>query len=91
MRQGQRLRVAGVCVELKQEKEFAISGKQKDSVREETNAVSGTTVMSVQNRHQKPLLPLTHQQQEVEVRQEEGASEARVRLGRPIYSRARTS
>ena len=37
---------------LKEEKEFAISGKQKGSAREETNAVSGTTVMSVQNRHQ---------------------------------------
>ena len=32
-------------------KEFAISAKQKDSVREETNAVSGTKVMIVQNRH----------------------------------------
>ena len=32
---------------LKEDKEFAISGEQEDSVREETNAVSGTTVMSV--------------------------------------------
>ena len=31
---------------------------KKGSVREETNAVSGTTVMSVQNEHQKPLHPL---------------------------------
>ena len=38
---------------LKEEKEFAISRKRKDSVREETNAVSGTTVMSVQNQHKK--------------------------------------
>ena len=30
----------------KEEKQFAISGKQKDSAREETNAVSGTSVMS---------------------------------------------
>ena len=30
---------------LRVEEEFAISGKQKRSVREETNAVSGTTVM----------------------------------------------
>ena len=42
---------------LKEEKEFAISGKQKGSVRVETNAVSGTTVMNVQNRHQKPRHP----------------------------------
>ena len=40
------------------EKEFAISGMQKGSVREETTAVSGTTVMSVQNRHRKPLHPI---------------------------------
>ena len=76
---------------LKEDKEFAISGKQKDNVREETNAVSGTTVMSVQNRHQKPFHPLSHQHQEVEVRREKGFSEAGVRLGRPIDSRAKTS
>ena len=58
-----------VGVVLKDEKEFATSGKQKDSGREETNAVSGTTLMSVQNRHRKPLHPLSHQHQEVEVRQ----------------------
>ena len=73
---------------LNEDKKFAISGKQKDSVREETNAVSGTTVMSVQNRHQNPLHPLSHQHQEVEVRRERGASEAGVRLRRPIDSRA---
>ena len=41
---------------------------KKGSVREETSAVSGTTGMSVQNRHQKPLHPPSHQQKEVEVR-----------------------
>ena len=64
---------------------------KKGSVREETNAVSGTTVMNVQNRHQKPLHPLSHQHQEVEVRRAKGASEARVRLGRAIDSSAKTS
>ena len=68
---------------LKEEKEFAISGQQKVSVRGETNAVSGMRVMIVQNRHQKPLHPLSHQHQEAEVRREKGASEAGVRLGRP--------
>ena len=34
-------------VVLKEDTEFAISGKQKGSVREETDAVFGTTVMSV--------------------------------------------
>ena len=38
---------------LKEEKEFAISGKQKDSVREETNAVSGTKDTNAQDRHKK--------------------------------------
>ena len=76
---------------LKGDKEFAISGKQKDSVREETDAVSGTTIMSVRNQHQKPLHPLNLQRKEVEVRREKGTSEAGVRLGRPIDSRAETS
>ena len=67
-------------VVLKEEKEFAISGKQKDSVREETNAVSSTTVMSVRNQHQKPLHPLGLQLKELEVRQEKGISEAGVQL-----------
>ena len=40
---------------------------QQDSVREETNAVSGTTVMNVQHRQ---LHPVSHQHKEVEVRRE---------------------
>ena len=55
---------------LNEEKELAVSGKQKVSVREETNAVSGTRVMIVENQHQKSLHPLTHQHQEVEERRE---------------------
>ena len=42
---------------LKEDKESAINGKQKDCVREETNVVSGTMRMSVQNRHQKTAPP----------------------------------
>ena len=76
---------------MKEDKEFAVSGKQKGSVREETNAVSGKKVMNVQNRHQKPLDTLSHQHEEVEVRRENGASEAEARLGSPTYSRAKTS
>ena len=63
---------------LKEEKEFAVSGKQKDSVGEETSAVSGTRVTIVQNRHQKPLHFVSHEHQEVEVRREKGASEVGV-------------
>ena len=41
-------------------------------------------IMSVRNQHQKPLHPLSHQHQEVEVRRE-------IRLGRRIDSRASNS
>ena len=43
--------MTGAVVALGEEKEFAISGKQKVSVRVETNAVSDTRIMIVQNRH----------------------------------------
>ena len=66
------------------------NGKHKGSVREETNAVSSTTVMSVQNQHQKPLHLLSHQHKEAVVRREKGSSEVRVNLGSPIDSRAKT-
>ena len=59
---------------------------KKSSVREETTAVSGTTVISVQNRHQKPLHPLTHQHQEVEVRRGKRTSEVGVHLGSSLDS-----
>ena len=72
---------------LKEDKEFAISGKQKGSVREETSVVSGTTGMSVQNRHQKPLHPLSHQHKEVEVRRGRRTSGTGVHLGSSIDSR----
>ena len=92
LRQEQVSRIAGVNVVLKEDKENAINGKQKDSVREETNVVSGTMKISVRNQHQKPLHPLSHQHKEmVEVRREKETSEARVRLGRPIDSGAGTS
>ena len=76
---------------LKEEKVFVTSGKQKGSVPEETNAVSGMRVTIVQNRHQKPLQPLNHQHQEVEVRREKVPSEAEASLGSSIDSRAKTS
>ena len=58
---------------------------------EEKSEVSGTMRISVQNRHQKPLHLLGLHHQEVDVRREKGASEAGVRLGRPIDSCAKTS
>ena len=86
LRQGQWLRVAGDEVVLEGDQEFPISGKQKDSVREETNAVSGTTVMSVQNQLQKPLRPLSHHPKEVEARREKEPPEVGVHLGSSIDS-----
>ena len=50
-RQEQWSRVTGDYVALREEKEFAVSGKKKASVQGETNAVSGTRVTFVQNRH----------------------------------------
>ena len=64
---------------------------KKGSVREETNAVSGTTVVSVQNQHSKPLHLVSHKHKEVEVRREKGPSEVGVHLGRPIDTRGDTS
>ena len=49
MKQDQWLRIAGVNVVWIEDKENATNG-QKDSVREETSVVSGTTGMSMQNR-----------------------------------------
>ena len=91
LKQEQWLRIAGVNVVLKEDKENAINGEQKDSVREETNSVSGTTVVSVQNRHRKPLHPRSHQHQEVEVHRGKRTSEAGVHLGSSLVSRAETT
>ena len=55
LKQEQWSRIAGVNVVLNEDKDHAINGKRKDSVREDTNVVSGTMKISVQNRHQKPL------------------------------------
>ena len=91
LKQGQWLRVAGVKMVLKEHKENAINGKQKDSVREERSVVSGTTKISVQNRHQKPLHPLNHQHKEVEVLRGKRTSEAGVHQGSSLDSRAKTT
>ena len=47
--------------------------------------------MIVQSGHHKSLHPLSHQHKEVEVRRDEGASEAEASLGSPTDSRAKTS
>ena len=45
---------------LKEDKEFANRGQHKGNVRRETSAVSGMRVMIMhQNRHRKPLHPLS--------------------------------
>ena len=50
LKQEQWLRIAIVNVVLKEDKENVTNGEQKDSVREETSVVSGTTGMSLQSR-----------------------------------------
>ena len=66
--------------------------RKKGSVRRETSAVSGMRVTIVQDRHQKPRHPLSHQLQkhEVEVRREIETSEAESILGSSIDSRVNT-
>ena len=49
--------IAGVNLVLEKDKENAINGKQKDSVREETSEVSGTMKMSVQKPTTKTAPP----------------------------------
>ena len=90
-RQGAMVKGRRDLVALEDDKEFAGNGKQQDSAREKIVVVSDTTGKSVQNRHQKPLHPLSHQHTEVEVRREKRTSDAGVHLGRPIDSRAKTS
>ena len=51
------LRIAGINVVLKEDQENAINGKQNGSVLKEMVVVSDTMRISVQNRHQRPLLP----------------------------------
>ena len=57
LKQEQWLRIAGVIVVLNEDKESAISGKQKDSVREETSVVSGTMKIIVQKPTPKTAAP----------------------------------
>ena len=89
LKQGQWLPIAGVYVVLKEDKENAINGRPKDSVREETSVVSGAMKISVQNRHQKPLHPLNHQHKEVEVRRRKRTSEAGIHMGSSLDSRTK--
>ena len=80
LRQDQWSRVAGDYVMLKEDKENALNGKQKVSVRAETSVVSDTMEMNGGNRLQNPLHPPFHQHQDVEVRREKEVPEAAVLL-----------
>ena len=72
---------------------IASSGKKKARVRRETSAVSDMRVIIVQNRHQKPLRPLSHnpQKHEVEVCREKEMPEAEASLRNFIDRRVKTS
>ena len=74
---------------LRKDQENANNGMQEDSVREEIVAVSGTTKISVQNRHQNPLLPQNHRiKRMVEAYREERVSVAEAHLGSLLDNRA---
>ena len=64
---------------LKEDKAFVTSGKEKASVRKETNAVSGMRVTIV-HRNENPMPPhlLSHPCHEVEVCRGKEVSEAKV-------------
>ena len=64
---------------VKEERYLLPVERNKGSVRKETNAVSGTTVMSLQNRHQKPHHPLSHNFSKTQGR---GVSRRRAARGR---------
>ena len=89
-KQVQWSRIERDWVALKEEKVFVTSVKEKASVRRETNVVSGMRVMIVQNRHQKPHPPLSHQWHELEARREKEGSWAEVRLAEFFDNRADT-
>ena len=90
-KQEQWSRVERAEVALKEEKEDVTSGKEKASVRRETRAVSGMRVMIVhQNRHRKPLHPLSHQWHEEKARRGKVIPEAEVRLAQFFDNRADT-
>ena len=55
---------------LKEDKEFAIIGKPKDSIREETSVVSDTMEINGENLPQNLLHVPFNQYQEVEARRE---------------------
>ena len=67
---------------VEKDQENAISGKQKDSVQEETVAVSATMGVNVKSQHQRPLLLQGREQKKtVKHLQEENASEVGVHPG----------
>ena len=74
---------------LKEDKEFAISGKQKDSVREETNAVSGVReTIVLKNENTKPPHRPSPRCHEVEVCRRIEVSKAKVTVVPFFDSRA---
>ena len=75
----------------KEDKEFAVNGKQKGGVREETNAVSGMRVTIVhKNQTTMPPHLLSHLCHEVEVCRGKEVSEAKVTIVPYFDNRADT-
>ena len=77
---------------LKGSKESAINGKHKDSECPETLAVSATMRTNVENQRAHPLLLQNRRQNSIgTVLRKDGLSEAKVRLGRDMEGRAKTT
>ena len=91
LRQGRWLRVAGDQVVMKGDKGFAASGKAEGQRPRADRCSLRHDGDERANRHQKPLHPLSHRHQEVEVLREKESQRRGVRLTRPIDSRAETS
>ena len=83
------LRLKGKKSALSGNRENAISGKQKNSVQKETLAVSDTTTVGVERRHNRPLLlqGRRHKMTEEDLRKERRPEEA-VPLERKVKDRA---
>ena len=91
-KQEQWSRVERAQVALKEEKEKVFQWKAKGqcSKGDQCSVWNESDLIVHQNRHRKPLHPLSHQCHEVEAGREKEASEAKVRLAEFFDNRADT-
>ena len=82
MKQKQWLRARRRLRCLERGQQVCYQWKAKGHCSRGDQSSSGTTVMSVQKRHQKPVHTLSHQHQEVEVRREKRSLRGRRQSGK---------